>query len=137
MTDNGFDADKKDRDDVLFSNRRADTRHNLELNVDFEVSIDGPHTFFTGFTQDISKGGIFLATHQMYPIGTKIKLSFVVESEHLNVEAVVRWVRYPGNILNSDMSPGMGLQFINPGRELTNVFDRFLVKKDPLMIDVD
>ena len=137
MVGKGFDSDKRERDDVLFSNRRADPRHNLEISVDFEVSIEGPHTFFAGLTQDISKGGIFLATHQIYPVGTKMTLFFLIEEKNFQVEAVVRWTRSPENISNNELSPGMGLQFINPDDSLIDAFEKFLIEKDPLMIDVD
>lgn len=137
MTNNGFDSDKREKDDVFFRNRRADIRLNHEINVDFEVSVDGPHSFFTGITQDISKGGVFLATHQIYPIGTNMKLIFQVEGVELTVEAVVRWVRSVERSNADDVLPGMGLQFLNPGPELIKTFDNFLEKKEPLLVDVD
>lgn len=137
MSRQKFDTDKREKDDVLFVNRRADPRHNVEIGVEFEVSNDGPHTFFTGLTQDISKGGIFLATHQIYPVGTGIDLSFIIDGGQYNVKAVVRWIRQPESISNADMLPGMGLQFIDPGKDLIEVFDRFLMEKDPLMVDVE
>lgn len=136
MNCSGFDADKREKDDVYF-NRRVHARLNFELNVDFEVSIDGPHNFFTGITQDISKGGVFLATHQIYPIGTNMKLSFIIEGASVAVDAIVRWIRTPESISENDMLPGMGLQFLNPGPEIVNAFDKFLEKKEPLLVDVD
>jgi len=137
VTSNGFDADKREKDDVFFRNRRADIRLNHEIHVDFEVSVDGPHSFFTGITQDISKGGVFLATHQIYPIGTNMKLIFQVEGVELVVDAVVRWVRSLERSNSDDVLPGMGLQFLNPGPELIKAFDSFIEKKEPLLVDVD
>ena len=136
MNCSGFDADKREKDDVYF-NRRVHPRLNFELNVDFEVSIDGPHNFFTGITQDISKGGVFLATYQIYPIGTTMKLSFIIEGGSFTVDAIVRWIRSPENITGNDIQPGMGLQFLNPGTDIVNAFDKFLEKKEPLLVDVD
>lgn len=137
MNCSGFDADKREKDDVFFRNRRADIRLNHEINVDFEVSVDGPHSFFTGITQDISKGGVFLATHQIYPIGTNMKLSFVIEGASVTVDAVVRWIRSPENITGNDILPGMGLQFLSPGTDVIKAFDKFLEKKEPLLVDVE
>lgn len=136
MNSNGFDADKREKDDV-YINRRTDPRLNFELNIDFEVSVDGPHNFFTGISQDISKGGVFLATHQIYPIGTNMKLSFQIEGVLITIDAIVRWVRSPERITGDDVLPGMGLQFLNPGPEITKAFDSFLEKKEPLLIDED
>lgn len=137
MTTNKFDAEKREKDDVLFSDKRTSERINREINVNFEVSVDGPHNFFAGFTQDISKGGVFLATHQVYPIGTKMKLSFEIEGVHIEVDAVVRWARKPENLSGSDLHPGMGLQFIDPDEKIVAVFEKFLEKKEPLLIDED
>lgn len=135
MTTNKFDAEKREKDDVLFSDKRTSERFNREINVNFEVSVDGPHNFFAGFTQDISKGGVFLATHQVYPIGTKMKLSFEIEGVHIEVDAVVRWARKPENLTGSDLHPGMGLQFVDPDEKVVAAFERFLEKKEPLLID--
>jgi len=135
MTADKFDADKREKDDVLFSDKRTSERINREINVNFEVSVDGPHNFFAGFTQDISKGGVFLATHQVYPIGTKMRLSFEIEGVHIEVEAVVRWARKPENIFGNDLHPGMGLQFLNTDEKLIVAFESFLEKKEPLLID--
>lgn len=137
MTSDRFDADKKDKDDVLFSDKRTSERFNHEINVNFNVSVDGPHNFFAGFTQDISKGGVFLATHQIYPTGTKMKLSFDIEGIHVEIEAVVRWARKPENSTGSDVHPGMGLQFIDLDEKLISVFDKFLEKKEPLLMDAE
>jgi len=134
-----FDSDKKNKDDVVFShsNRRENLRLNLELDVDFEVSVDGPHTFFSGFTQDISTGGVFLSTHQIYPIGMKMKLSFIVEGEKLELDAVVRWVRTSESISSPDLFPGMGLQFVDPPEKAVEVIEEFIKKKEPIFVDFD
>jgi len=137
MNSGKFDADKRDKDDVLISDKRIHRRMAHELDVKFEVSVDGPHNFFAGLTQDISKGGVFIATHQVYPIGTKMRLAFEIEGEHIEVEAVVRWVRSPENVFSEDIQPGMGLQFIDPDEKLISAFDKFLEKKEPLLIDED
>lgn len=137
MTDNNFKADKRDRDDVLIQDKRVHARLEHEIEVDFEVSIDGPHNFFSGFTEDISKGGVFLATSQIYPIGMKMKLSFRIEGMDVDLEAVVRWTRNPESVNSDDLSPGMGLQFIDPPEKFVKIFEGFIKKKDPLFVDMD
>jgi len=137
MTDNNFKADKRDRDDVLIQNKRVHARHGHEVEVNFEVSIDGPHNFFSGFTEDISNGGVFLVTSQIYPVGMKMNLSFRIEGEDVDVEAVVRWTRTPESIYSEDISPGMGLQFIDPPQKVVKIFESFIKKKDPLFVDMD
>lgn len=137
MADNSFKADRRDRDDVLIQDKRIHARHGREIEVNFEVSIDGPHNFFSGFTEDISKGGVFLATSQIYPVGMKMQLSFRIEGEDVDLEAVVRWTRKPENVNSDDISPGMGLQFIEPPEKFVKIFEGFIKKKDPLFVDMD
>lgn len=134
MSGGGFDLEKRERDDVLFKDKRSSPRLNHEISVDFEVSVEGPHTFFNGFTEDISRGGIFLATTQLFPIGMKMKLSFEIEGEHVEIDAVVRWSRSSSN---SDLATGMGLQFVDLPDNVVIVFEKFLKKKEALFFDVD
>lgn len=128
--------DKREKDDVIVRDRRRNPRVAEEVEVDFEVSMEGPHNFFNGFTQDISRGGVFLATHQIYPIGTEIKMSFTIENRRIDVETVVKWVKNPENTAEDD-SPGMGLQFRNLDGDDKTFIDNFIKKKEPMFMDVD
>ena len=49
---------------------RAAERFDLEVKVDLESD----HNFYTGLTQNISAGGLFIATHVLRKIGDRISL---------------------------------------------------------------
>ncbi len=51
---------------------RASERFDLEVKVDLESD----HNFYTGLTQNISAGGLFIATQPMRRIGDRITLKF-------------------------------------------------------------
>ena len=51
---------------------RASERFDLEVKVDLESD----HNFYTGLTQNISAGGLFIATHHLRRIGDRITLKF-------------------------------------------------------------
>ena len=53
-------------------NVRASERFDLEVKVDLESD----HNFYTGLTQNISSGGVFIATHHIRKIGDRITLKF-------------------------------------------------------------
>src|SRR4029079_19692672 len=53
-------------------NVRASERYDLEIKVDLESE----HNFYTGLTQNISAGGLFIATHHLRRIGDRITLKF-------------------------------------------------------------
>jgi Tfp pilus assembly protein PilZ len=54
------------------ANVRASERYDLEIKVDLESE----HNFYTGLTQNISAGGLFIATHHLRRIGDRIALKF-------------------------------------------------------------
>ena len=53
-------------------NVRASERFDLEVQVDLESD----HNFYTGLTQNISAGGLFIATNVLRRIGDRITLKF-------------------------------------------------------------
>ncbi len=55
-------------------NVRAAERFDLEVTVDLESD----HNFYTGLTQNISSGGVFIATHHLRRIGDRITLKFTL-----------------------------------------------------------
>jgi uncharacterized protein (TIGR02266 family) len=68
---------------------------------------------YTGLTNDISEGGVFVATHQLLPIGTEIdlQLSFAdVDGPELDTRAIVRWIRDESA---GEGQPGMGVCFLD------------------------
>ena len=82
-----------------------------ELVIEF---VQDSH-FVTGLSRDLSRGGIFVATYQRLPVGTKINLSIELPNGHV-VEArgAVRWIEEPNDAVER---PGMGVVFtdICPG----------------------
>ena len=70
---------------------RAAERYDLEIKVDLESE----HNFYTGLTQNISAGGLFIATHHLRRIGDRITLKFQLPGteESVEVETEVRWIR--------------------------------------------
>src|SRR5262245_5111487 len=92
-------------------NLRASERHDLEVKVDLESDSN----FYTGLTQNISAGGLFIATHHLRKIGERINLKFALPGslEPITVETEVRWIRENTALHRvEDGSTGMGVRFI-------------------------
>ena len=132
-----FDSNKRGKNDVLFKEQRTKQRYEAEIAVDFSITGDTIHTFYLGFAQDISEGGVFLATHQSYPIGSVMTINLDIAGSKISVEAVVRWVRDPKDFEGSDIEPGMGLQFVNLPEKEKSIIDAFIQKREPMFVDVD
>lgn len=87
--------------------RRRYQRVQLETDVTFESD----HNFFTGFMEDISEGGLFIATYKLQPMGTQIEVTFTLPDGHIvRATGSVRWVRDPRDE-SPGAPPGMGIQF--------------------------
>jgi uncharacterized protein (TIGR02266 family) len=104
--------------------------HRAELNV--EVSLEGDHNFFVGFSENVSEGGLFVATHSLREIGSVVHLSFQLPDRQrpIEVEAVVCWMRIFSE--TSDTPPGLGLQFIDISDEDAHAIRGFVERRAPL-----
>jgi uncharacterized protein (TIGR02266 family) len=107
-----FPPAKRDSVPPSGSERRREDRFTGE----FEVEFLGDTHFTTGLTQDLSEGGVFIATYQRLPIGTAVSLAFDLPGG-LRVEAQgeVRWVR--GEREDGETRPGLGVAFTELGPE--------------------
>ncbi|HSA33579.1 MAG TPA: TIGR02266 family protein [bacterium] len=124
--------DEKQKDGAVFSNHRSSPR----LTVHIEVTVAGPHNFFRGITEDIGQGGLFIATHQFYPIGTEFNLTLDIEKREILLPVKVVWVR-ESTFSPVGSEPGMGLQFLEITPEQRSVIEDFIKKKEPLFFDAD
>ena len=114
-------------------NVRAAERFDLEVKVDLESD----HNFYTGLTQNISAGGLFIATHHLRRIGDRITLKFQLpgSEKSVEVETEVRWIRENSSLHRVDGSTGMGVRFINLSPEATDIIQAFIESRDSLYYD--
>lgn len=113
----------------------ADRRASPRINLNAEVTFSGHDNFYTGFAEDVSEGGLFVNTYDIKPIGTEFDLKFSLPSgEEVEATAIVRWVREPRDP-NSEVPPGMGLQFLALSDINKAAIERFLKQREPLFYD--
>ena len=115
------------------ANVRAAERYDLEIKVDLESE----HNFYTGLTQNISAGGLFIATHHLRKIGDRITLKFQLPGSEkaVEVETEVRWLRENSALNRVDGATGMGVRFINLSPAATAAITQFLSSRDSLYYD--
>jgi uncharacterized protein (TIGR02266 family) len=113
--------------------RRQHPRHNIEL----EVTMESETNFYLGLTENLSEGGLFIATHVLKPLGTQIEVSFKLPDapEPTKVTGTVRWLREYSP--TSDTSPGMGVRFEHIDQHQVELIRSFLTARDPLFYDDD
>lgn len=104
-----------------------------------EVTAVSGSTFWTGFTRDISKGGLFLACEEQLPVGTVIRFRFCLPPDAAlhEVEAEVRWTR-SASAANEDAPAGMGLRFVVIDDPVRDAIERFIeTQRESLFYDDD
>jgi type IV pilus assembly protein PilZ len=94
--------------------------------------------FYTGLTQDLSGGGIFVSTHQLRPVGEHIKVLLTLpgQGETFEIITEVRWLR-DITLSRSTDEPGMGLRFLQMTPRAIKAVSDFLTKRESLFFDED
>lgn len=112
-------------------------REHERYSVDLEVNVCSESNFYAGLAENLSAGGLFIATHKLQKVGSKIELSLrMPDSEEVfQIVGEVRWVRLYNE--HSDTSPGLGIRFKDLPPGATEAINRFLGQREPLFFDDD
>jgi uncharacterized protein (TIGR02266 family) len=121
--------------EVLAQPTGAERRTSVRVDLEIEVGLETDSNFYTGLTQDISTGGLFVATHRLRPIGERLVLKFGLPNTQgaIVVEGEVRWLREAG--AHTDAPSGMGLKFLNLSAQARMAIASFLKKRESLFYD--
>jgi uncharacterized protein (TIGR02266 family) len=105
------------------------------LNVEVEVDVWSDHNFYTGFSTNISEGGLFVATHVLKPVGTVLEIRFTLPSDPTWIVALadVRWVRTMNE--RSDAPPGLGMRFVRIDELALRRVSAFIRAREPLFYE--
>jgi uncharacterized protein (TIGR02266 family) len=106
------------------------------LPIELAVNIQSEHNFFTGFSRNLSEGGLFIATHVLRPVGALLEVTFTLPGDEKPVVArvEVRWVKEYRE--GSDGWPGLGLRFVSMDPEDARRIEAFMKNdRDPLFFD--
>jgi uncharacterized protein (TIGR02266 family) len=114
-------------------NRRIHPR----FAVDLDVTMSSEHNFYAGFAENISSGGLFIATHVLKPVGEKLEISVKVpnRADPVRCMGAVRWVREYSE--RSNVPPGLGIRFLDLPAADAEAIEQFLKDREPLFYDED
>ena len=106
-----------------------------DYEAEIELSRESDHNFYTGFTENISSGGLFVATRDLKPIGTVMEISFSLPNfgTKITTRAEVRWQRLEQP--HADSMPGIGVRFLDIDPAATHAINAFLGERDSLFYD--
>ncbi len=110
----------------------SDTRHQKRQPIEIEVGIASQSNLYLGFTENLSAGGVFVATYVAKPIGAKVEIALVFPNgDEVRVPGIVRWLRDA----TVDGWPGMGVQFESLSEADEKKLRKFLSLRDPLFYE--
>ncbi|MBD90709.1 MAG: hypothetical protein CL940_10250 [Deltaproteobacteria bacterium] len=107
-------------------------RQNTRIDLGVEVNLESEHNFYTGFTENISTGGLFIATRDMLPIGTRIHMTFTLGGgSEISANVEVRWHRLE-QAGSDGLSPGIGVRFLDLTPEQQSAVNEFIAQRETL-----
>ena len=110
-------------------------REHNRFSVELEVSVMSEHNLYAGLAENLSAGGLFIATHKLQKVGSKIELNLRMpdSEEEFPIVGEVRWVRLYNE--HSDTSPGLGVRFLDLPPGAAVAIERFIAQREPLFFD--
>ena len=107
---------------------RSTTRVPLQTQVD----LSSDSNVFTGFSTNLSEGGVFVATLKVLPVGTPVDLIFSLPGKvRISVRGEVRWIREIDD-RTPDVFPGVGVRFVDLSPDAAQALHRFVAEREPL-----
>jgi uncharacterized protein (TIGR02266 family) len=93
------------------------------------------NNFYTGLSENLSEGGLFISMYQVLPVGASVDLTIALPG-HAPIKAsgTVRWVR-EHNQFTSDVAPGIGVQFTALRPDDQAFIEQFLRVRPPLFFE--
>jgi uncharacterized protein (TIGR02266 family) len=133
-------ASRAPRDEATFSTK-ADSftpdnrRRQPRFSVDLDVTMSSDHNFYAGFAENISSGGLFVATYVKRPRGDRMEIVINIPGRPEPIRAVgeVRWLRDYSE--HSNVPPGLGVRFVELPEDDAKIIDDFLKDREPLFYD--
>lgn len=105
------------------------------VDVNTVLSLSTDHTFYTGFSEDINEGGIFVSTFEPKPKGADVVVNFKLPGGiPISAKGVVQFTR-EYNTMSSDMVPGMGVKFISLLPQDKKAIEKFLTSRAAMFYD--
>mgnify|MGYP001287212407 CR=1 FL=1 len=94
------------------SSSKGASSRNHRIPVQMLVSYKGKGNYLFDFSKNLGEGGVFIATDNPPPTGSKIDLMFTLPSgnETIEAEGLVMWTQEP-IAERQELNAGMGVQF--------------------------
>ncbi len=110
-------------------NRRSSERKKVRV----AVTMSSDSNLYVGFADNMSEGGLFVATHELLPVGTTVDLQIRLpdDDEPLDITGKVRWQRPVASATDTAL-PGFGVEFQDLTDEEQEHLEEFLEDREPI-----
>lgn len=114
---------------------RPPIRRHRRIELEAHLTMRSDDNIFMGFSENISQGGVFVATPEAFEIGKVLTLHLHLPSMSKPITALaeVRWTR-PGQPDN-DVLPGVGCQFVRIEGTGDEVLRDFIETREPMFFE--
>lgn len=114
---------------------QEEMRRTRRAHIVTELNLHSGSNFYTGFTHDISEGGVFVVSYLTEAVGATVTLELGFPADLvIHAKGIVRWVREPRD-LDDNEPPGMGIQFVELSEQDRGLIREFVENRDPLFHD--
>jgi uncharacterized protein (TIGR02266 family) len=109
-------------------------RTQLRFVVGLEIGLRSESNFWVASANNISEGGVFIATKELKPIGSRVEINIRLPEPFGLVWTLgeVRWIR--ATPAGAAAPLGMGVRFESIGEEAQQAIRAFLSARPPLSI---
>jgi uncharacterized protein (TIGR02266 family) len=114
-----------------------DSRAFERAPLDVEVTVESENNFYSGIANDISEGGVFIATIMPPVVGTEISFALRLYDENSptwHVTGVVRWIR-SFEAACDGCPPGCGIQWRNIPAAALREIANFVAQRDTILFE--
>lgn len=107
-------------------------RKKARVPLAVEVDFGSENNLYVGFSEDISEGGVFVATYAPRPVGERLSVQFKLPGQGrvMTVDTEVAW-SVPQRE-DHDGGVGMGLRFVNLTDDDRRALTQFIAQREPL-----
>lgn len=113
----------------------AETFTGERASIEANVGATSETNFYVGFSGDVADGGVFVATYNALPAGTRVEVTVTLPGGfEMKVPGTVHFVRDPMDML-ADSEPGMGVRFDELTPKHRELVMRFIRKRPPIFYD--
>ncbi len=113
-------------------------RQQKRVSLAVDVTMASDHNFYTGLANNISEGGIFVATYMPPPVGEIVEIFVELGLQQSRatfvIKGQVQWIRF-ADAASDGLPPGCGLKFVALPKAALAVIRDFVRQRETIFYD--